>query len=269
MLIVQLPTPIPSPTPSLQQATHELTNTLQDTQGLINSIKDLSALGVLALIVVLAILYVVLVLRKRKGDDDTLNLQQQQTSALIVQMSADRQERKDLLNRLFERDEQRENKVIESIGALTAAHESFRVGIAEIKAIVTTFNTRDMKRDELDKQRDQAFVELQKNYGLMAEEGSKPVQEIRSGVKKLLEISEAAATTSNIAAENKVDHQQIDRSITELQGITGNLQSGIQELRIAISLMNDHIRTLQKVKTKELPKLSAIVPNEADINPVL
>lgn len=157
MLVLQ--TPIPTPTPSLVQASREINDALAGTRELIANVQNLSALGVLALVVIFGILYVVLVQRKKTDNNEIVN-------KLIAQMQDDRKDRKDLQDRLFQRDEQRENRVMESVNGMSAI-------VQEVKAIAVAFNSRDI----------QSSAAIDK----MLQEGSEPVKAIRVGVDKLLE----------------------------------------------------------------------------------
>lgn len=218
MLLFQ--TPIPTPTPSLVQASREINDALQGTRELISNVQNLSALGVLALVVIFGILYVVLVQRKKTDNNEIVN-------KLIEQMQADRKDRQELQNRLFQRDEQREARMIESVGAMSAVIESLRVVMAEVKSIALAFNSRDI----------QSSAAIDK----MLTEGSAPVKDIRTIADKLLEKAVKA-----------------DDDTIELKNI-------LTDLKVAVAQITDRLNTImqerkRKTDSQPIPAISATVP---------
>lgn len=217
--------PIPTPTEALDKAVEAVNDNIVATQKLVESVGNLTALGVIALIVVLGILYVIFVARKRSTDNDTLKLQATQTAALITQMQKDREERGDLLKRLFDRDEQRENRTIESISALTAAQEANRAVVAEVKAIAVSFNSREI----------QTAAMLEK----MANEGSEPVKAIRTNTDHILKLAtDILSAVQNLSAV-QVTKEEFNTSITEL--------------KLTISALRGVVENAEKRKTDSQP----------------
>lgn len=208
--------PLPTPTEALDKAVEAVNDNIAATQKLVESVGNLTALGVIALIVVLGILYVVLVARKRSTDNDTLKLQAIQTDKLITQMQKDREERGDLLKRLFDRDEQRENRTIDSIGALTAVMESIRAVVSELKVISTAYNSREIQTA--------AMLES------MATKGSPPVQELKTAMEtaikaltrieaRLEPFDELVTTLSDIKRKLNIAEFASDKLIEEATAI--------------------------------------------------
>jgi hypothetical protein len=205
------------------QASREINDALQGTRELIANVQNLSALGVLALVVIFGILYVVLVQRKKTDNNDIVN-------KLIEQMQADRKDRQELQNRLFQRDEQREARMIESVSAMSAVIESLRVVMAEVKSIALTFNSRDI----------QSSAAIDK----MLTEGSAPVKDIRTIADKLLEKAVKA-----------------DDDTIELKNI-------LTDLKIAVAQITDRLNTImeerkRKTDSQPIPAIPATVPTQA------
>lgn len=94
----------------------------------------------------------------------------------------------------------------------------------------------------------EAIGELSDNIAILLGKGSEPVQEIRAGVRILLERTENITALATAAVENKADRTVIDKTIVDLIGL-------VNELGIATSVLKDQVRILQKVKTGEIPKL--------------
>lgn len=230
--------PIPTPTEALDKAVEAVNDNIVATQKLVESVGNLTALGVIALIVVLGILYVIFVARKRSTDNDTLKLQATQTAALITQMQKDREERGDLLKRLFDRDEQRENRTIESISALTAAQEANRAVVAEVKAIAVSFNSREI----------QTAAMLEK----MANEGSEPVKSIRTNTFHILKLA-----TDILSSVQNLNAIQVTKE---------DFNTSITELKLTISALRGVVENAEKRKTDSQPVIAVDATPAPQVN---
>lgn len=230
---------IPTPIQSIAQVGHDLSNAIQDSTSLATTLSNITSLGVVALVVVAVILYIVLVARKQPGDSEPLNNQIQQSSALIDQIKEDRAERQRLLEMLFTRDKEREDRTIESISALTAAQEAHRVTMAEI-------NSRDKTSVDT----------LQKMTGIldiMANKGSEPVQTIGRRVEEILK-----NTTDILAAVTRLHPQDVT---------VDEITTSQTHVELAASALHGVAESLEAKRgdSKPIPAIPPIVVRQKEI----
>lgn len=216
----------------------DASDNLQGATALVTSVKDIGVLAVVALVVIFGILWTVLVARKRPADQEPLNNQITQQGALIKQLESDREERKDLLNRLFDRDKEREDRTIESIAALTAIQESSRATLAKVETIVVSFDSRDKNSTTM-------FQTLNENMDKMVNQGSEPVQTIGKRVEEILKI-----VTDILSAAN-----EIQSKITSLD----QLNTSLTEIQLAISALKGVDETLTQKKGDSQPVSVVVV----------
>lgn len=224
---------IPTVTPSLAKAVEAVNDNLEATRKLVETVSNLTALGVIALIVVLGILYVVFVARKRTTDNDTVRLQVEQTGRLIQQIEAERKERGELLTRLLDRDEKREDNVLEIV-------KQSRDGLTEVKAIVTAFNSRDIQNVGV-------VTNLEKAVSQMRDEGSEPVKVIRANTDSILKNSSQLLNAVDNLTANQVRSEDYSTSITEL--------------KLAISALQASVDQFIKRRTDTIPQITAVTPS--------
>lgn len=224
---------IPTATPSLTKAVEAVNDNLEATRKLVETVSNLTALGVIAMIVLLGILYVVFVARKRTSDNDTVKLQAEQTGRLIQQIEAERKERGELLTRLLDRDEKREDNVLEIV-------KQSRDGLAEIKAIVTAFNSRDIQHTGV-------MTNLERAVSQMRDEGSEPVKIIRANTDSILKNSSQLLNAVDNLSANQVRSEDFNTSVTEL--------------RLAISALQASVEGFIKRRTDTIPQITAVTPS--------
>lgn len=145
------------------------------------------------------------------------------------------------------------NALVKSVVSLVEVHAQTSAKVEGL-GLALTANTRITTEGV------EAVGELSDNVGVLLKEGSKPVQEIKAGVVELLKRTENITALTEAATQVKADRATVEKAITDLMAVA-------TDLRMAVVLVQDHIRTLQRVKTGELPKLSSIIANEGDVNP--
>jgi len=237
--------PIPIPTPVLSE--DEFSKAVQSTQALATAVNNITALGVLALVVILGILYILVIGRRQ-----TNNVQ-----PLLTSIEKDREERKELLERLFERDKEREDKRQEAIEALAITSQ-------ESKAILTALNTRDMQAH--------AFNErLTAALELMAEKGSTPVQRMaatiemmkQDGVKPDKSAQEQLDRIEVLAKETNQKAKDC-RETDEVLQTSQSARELLMEINRNLELFKRWLESgIEEVKHKSKP-IPTVKPDESD-----
>lgn len=232
LMILILPFQTPTPTPSpLALADDEF----KHATDLLTTANNITALGIIALIVVAVILYIVLVARKRRDELEPL-------SNLIEQMQSDREliktmlgRQADLSERLFARDKEREDKTIESIAALTAAQESHRAIMARI--------------DERDKAEGVVIEALKTDIATMKTFGSEPVQTILKNSAAILEACQRIETHLTSIPVN-----ELRLAVSALTGVTEKLERKIGDSKPIPVIAVDPVEKQESIDT---PKAGA------------
>lgn len=262
MWYLQPPFPIPTPTPSLAQATDKLNNTVQDTQALVNSVKDLSALGIIGLIVVLAILYVVFVLRARPGskEDTSVKSMADALSAgwkLIERLEDDRKADRDRYEKQSLEDRLRVEKLFSDL------HVKMIEGLSAVTDSMNRFADNDRNRTvEARKSYEERVQESKETHRLLADqnkllevvavnvkqvvnEGSEPVQIIRNNTDQILQNSNIIISTMNDLSVRQVTSEQFNTFMTEVRLAISALR-GVEEAAVK-----------RKSDTHPIPQISA------------
>lgn len=211
--------PVPIPTPVLSE--DEFSKAVQSTQAFANALSSFTPLMILAL-ALLCVLAAILIFGRKKSDIQPLINSQQK-----------------LLDALITRDNDREDKHQEAIEALAITNQ-------EVKAIVTTLNTRDMQSSALiermvtNAERQTSVLEV------MGTKGSEPVQMISKRSEDILK-----NTVDILTAANSIE--------VKLAGIE-QINIVLIEVKSAISGLQGVVETLNKKKTQPIP---IVHPDEA------
>lgn len=182
VLIDTTPTPIP-----LSQVGAQVSELTQRSQQFYDTVLQYGALGILGLFVFLLILVVLAVMlylyttRNRKtgnsAEQAALSLGNIAV-ALQEQLVQERKDRAEQAGRFLEQQQKQEEREIESLSAITAAQESVRQLVKEIKGLFDSSITKDNERD-------QRFAALNANIAQIIGEGSEPVQNIQGMVANI------------------------------------------------------------------------------------
>lgn len=152
--------PIPTATPSLAEAQGELDKAAQSLSIMRDTLSTFTPLMIIAL-GLLCVFAGILILGRKKSDIQPLINSQQK-----------------LLDALMTRDNDREDKHQESIEALAIVNQ-------EVKAIVTTLNTRDMQQSALIERMVSNAEHQTSALEIMVTKGSAPVQNMAAEIASM------------------------------------------------------------------------------------